>query len=238
MNKQRDLRDPDYRPKIRDLPNSERPRERLRDQGAAALSNAELLAILLRTGTVAESVLDLSTRLLAQLKGLEGLARATHQELCSLHGFGEAKAAHLMAAIELGMRVTSSRGPERPRIESPQDIADLLQPEMGLLDQEHFRVVVLNTKNQVLASPDVFVGSVNSTTIRTAEVFREAVRLNAPAVIVVHNHPSGDPEPSKEDAGVTRELVAAGKALDIDVLDHVVLGRDGFVSLKERGLGF
>ncbi|MEE8518930.1 MAG: DNA repair protein RadC [Dehalococcoidia bacterium] len=223
---------------IRDLPDGDRPRERLRDRGASSLSNAELLAILLRTGTRAESVLDLSTRLLARFQGVDGLARATHQEISAQHGFGEAKAAQLMAAIELGKRVAAAHGPERPLIHSPQDVADLLQPEMGLLDQEHFRVVVLNTKNQVLATPDVFVGSVNSTSIRTAEVFRDAVRLNAPAIIVVHNHPSGDPEPSREDAAVTRELVAAGKALDIDVLDHVVLGRDGFVSLKERGLGF
>ena len=228
----------DYRPMIRDLPDSDRPRERIRDAGPSALSNAELLAILLRTGTASESVLHLSVRLLAEFEGLEGLARASHADLCRVYGLGEAKAAQLQAALEVGRRVQTVRGPERPVIHSPADLAGLVSAEMSLLDQEHFRVLVLDTKNHVLASPDVFVGSINSTTIRTAEVFREAVRRNALGVIVVHNHPSGDPAPSAEGAGVTRELVAAGKALDIEVLDHVVVGRDGFVSLKERGLGF
>ena len=215
-----------------------RPRERLRDAGASALSNTELLAILLRTGTPAENVLDLSTRILAHFGGLAGLARATHSDLCALYGFGDAKSAQLLAAIELGRRLHLANGPERAVISSPEDVASIVSGDMADFDQEHFRVLVLDTKNHVLASPDVFVGSVNSTSIRTAEVFREAVRRNAPGIILVHNHPSGDPEPSAEDAGVTREIVAAGKALDIEVLDHVVIGREGFVSLKERGLGF
>ncbi len=223
---------------IRDLPGGERPRERLRDAGASALSNTELLAILLRTGTPAENVLDLSTRILAHFGGLAGLARATHSDLCALYGFGDAKSAQLLAAIELGRRLQLANGPERAVISSPEDVASIVSGDMADFDQEHFRVLVLDTKNHVLASPDVFVGSVNSTSIRTAEVFREAVRRNAPGIILVHNHPSGDPEPSAEDAGVTREIVAAGKALDIEVLDHVVIGREGFVSLKERGLGF
>ena len=231
-------REVDDRPKIRDLPAPERPRERLRDRGAAYLSNAELLAILLRTGTAAESVLDLSARLLAQFQGLDGVARASHHELCGLHGFGEAKAAQLQAAIELGRRISMAQGPDRLAIRSPQDMVGLVREEMSLLEQEHFRVVVLNTKNQVVAVADVHKGSVNATSIRTAEVFREAVRRNCPSVILVHNHPSGDPEPSEEDVAVTQEIVAAGKSLDIDVLDHLVIGRAGFVSLKERGLGF
>ncbi len=234
----RQLRELEYRPMIRDLPTGERPRERLRDAGASSLSNAELLAILMRTGTSAESVLDQATRLLAGFGGLEGLARASHGELCQIHGFGEAKAAQLLAAVEVGRRVAGLRSPERPTIRTPQDIADLLRPEMALLDQEHFRVLALNTKNQVMGVQTVFVGSVNSTTVRAAEVFRDAVRRNCPSVVVAHNHPSGDPTPSAADVEVTRELVAAGKALEIAVLDHVVIARDGFVSLKERGLGF
>ncbi|MDA1036458.1 MAG: DNA repair protein RadC [Chloroflexi bacterium] len=223
---------------IRDLPGGERPRERLRDAGAAALSNTELLAILLRTGTPVENVLDLSTRILAHFNGLAGLARATHPDLCSLYGFGDAKSAQLLAAIELGRRLQVANSPDRLAISSPEDVANIVSGDMADFDQEHFRVLVLDTKNHVLASPDVFVGSVNSTSIRTAEVSREAVRRNSPGIILVHNHPSGDPEPSAEDASVTREIVAAGKALDIEVLDHVVIGRNGFVSLKERGLGF
>jgi DNA repair protein RadC len=227
----------EYRPMIRDLPGGERPRERLRDAGPSSLSGAELLAILLRTGTASENVLDLSTRLLTQFEGLAGLARASFTDLCAIYGLGEAKACQLMAAMELGKRMQVAAVPERPVISSPQDVWTLVSGDMANYEQEHFRVLVLDTKNHVLAMPDVFVGSVNSTTIRTAEVFRDAVRRNAPGIIVVHNHPSGDPTPSAEDAGVTRELVAAGKALDIEVLDHVVIGRNGHVSLKERGLG-
>ncbi len=222
---------------IRDLPGGERPRERLRDAGPRSLSGAELLAILLRSGTASENVLDLATRVLTQFEGLAGLARASFTDLCEVYGFGEAKACQLMAAMELGKRLQLASVPERPVINSPQDVADLVSGDMANYEQEHFRVLVLDTKNHVLAMPDVFVGSVNSTTIRTAEVFRDAVRRNAPGIIIVHNHPSGDPTPSAEDAGVTREIVAAGKALDIEVLDHVVIGRNGHVSLKERGLG-
>ena len=223
---------------MRDLPSGERPRERLRDRGPGSLSNTELLAILLRAGTADENVLDLATRLLSHFQGLDGLARASHQELCGVHGLGEAKAAQLQAALEMGKRLPAVRQPERPTVRSPQDVADLLMAEMSLLDQEHFRVVVLNTKNQVMATPEVYKGSVNATSIRSAEVFREAVRQNCPAIIVAHNHPSGDPAPSDEDVAVTGELVAAGKQLDIDLLDHIVIGRHAFVSLKEKGLGF
>ena len=236
--RKRAVREVEYHPMIRDLPAGERPRERLRDRGATALSNVELLAILLRTGTVAENVLGLATRLLSQHHGLDGLARAGFQELAGEYGVGEAKAAQLQAAIELGKRLSAAPGPQRASVRSPQDVADLLMAEMALLDQEHFRVVVLNTKNEVMATPTVFVGSVNATTVSTAEVFREAVRQNCLAVIVVHNHPSGDPTPSDEDVVVTRELVTAGKTLDIDVLDHVVIGRHTFASLKEQGAGF
>jgi DNA repair protein RadC len=230
--------DAGYRLMIRDLPGGERPRERLRDRGPASLSNVELLAILLRTGSAAESVLDMASRLLAQVRGLDGLARASHVELCALHGFGEARAAQLLDAAELGKRMAAVKSAELPVISMPADVARLLTAEMTQLEQEYFRVLVMNTKNEVVASPVVFVGSVNSTTIRTAEVFREAVRRNCPNLIVVHNHPSGDPEPSAEDGAVTKEIVAAGRALDIVVVDHVVITRDGYVSLKERGLGF
>jgi DNA repair protein RadC len=180
----------------------------------------------------------LASRLTAEFGGLEGLSRAGFADLRGLHGLGEAKTAQLLAAIELGKRVTLARGSERVAIASPADVAARVQAEMAPLDQEHFRVLVLNTKNQVMAMPDVFVGSVNSTTIRTAEVFREAVRQNCPGGIVGHNHPSGDPAPSDEDVAVTREIADAGKALDIELLDHVVVRREGDVSLKERGLRF
>ncbi|MFQ5827206.1 MAG: DNA repair protein RadC [Dehalococcoidia bacterium] len=228
----------EYRPLIRDLPASERPRERLKDRGADHLSNAELLAIILRTGIPAESVLNLATRLLARFQGLGGLARAGFGELCAQRGMGEAKAAQIKAALELGKRLFSLQPEERATVKSPQDVANLLLAEMGFLEQEELRVVLLNTKNQVLAVPEIYRGSVNTSLIRVSEVFREAVRQNSPALVVVHNHPSGDPTPSPEDIQVTEQIVEAGRMLDIEVLDHLVIGQQRYVSLKERGLGF
>lgn len=228
----------EYRLRIREMPVGERPRERLRDYGAAALSNAELIAILLRTGTSRENVLDLATRLLSQHDGLSGLARLSFAELCAEHGLGEAKAAQLRAALELGMRLASSHPEARATVHSPADVAALLMTEMSLLAQESLRVVLLNTKNQVMRTDEVYRGNVNSSMVRPAEVFREAVRQNCPSLVVVHNHPSGDPTPSKDDIAVTGDLIQAGHYLGIDLVDHIVIGQGRFVSLKERHLAF
>ncbi|MDP2950418.1 MAG: DNA repair protein RadC [Chloroflexota bacterium] len=228
----------EYRPTIHDLPASERPRERLREHGATALSTAELLAIILRTGAPSENVLALASRALARFGDLTGLAKASFGELCGERGLGEAKAAQVKAALELGRRLVSARPEERTTVHSPQDVANLLAAEMGLLDQEHLRLLLLNTRNQVLAVPEVYKGSVNTTQVRVGELFREAVREGCPALIVVHNHPSGDPTPSQDDVDMTRQLVEAGQLLGIDVLDHIVIGGQRFVSLRERGLGF
>ena len=228
----------EYYTRIRDLPASERPRERLRDYGAAALSNAELLAIILRTGQRRESALAQASRLLSTYRGLVGLARVSFNELYNEKGLGEAKAAQLKAALELGRRLSSTQPEERVVVRSPADIANLLLTEMGLLEQEHLRVVLLNQRNQVLAIPEVYVGSVNTSLIRVAELFREAVRQNCPAVVLVHNHPSGDPTPSDDDITMTKQAVDAGKLLDIEVLDHVIIGQGRYLSLKEQDLGF
>jgi DNA repair protein RadC len=227
-----------YHLRIREMPAGERPRERLRDYGSSALSNAELIAILLRTGTVRENVLDMSSRLLSRHSGLNGLARVSFGELCAEHGLGEAKAAQLRAALELGLRLASSHPEARAVVRSPADVAGLLMTEMSLLAQESLRVVLLNTKNQVMRVHEVYQGNVNSSMVRPAEVFREAVRENYPALIAVHNHPSGDPTPSKDDIAVTGDLIQAGRCLDIDFLDHLVIGQGRFVSLKEQHLGF
>jgi DNA repair protein RadC len=223
---------------IRELPSSERPRERLQHHGARALSNSELLAIILRTGVGGENVLDLSKRLLVTYRGLAGLVRASFGELTSQHGIGMAKTAQMLAAFELGKRLLIASPDERPQVASPADAANLLMPEMGLLEQEHLRALLLDTKNHVLASPTVYVGNVNTSVIRVGELFREAVRVNCKAIIVAHNHPSGDPTPSPDDVRVTEQIVQAGKLLDIEVLDHLIIGRQRYVSLKERGLGF
>jgi len=228
----------EYQPLIRELPAQERPRERLKKYGAASLSNAELLAIILRTGAASESVLNLSAKLLARFGGLNGLAKAGFGELCSERGLGEAKASQLKAALELGRRFLSAQPGERPLVRSPEDIANLLQAEMAFLEQEELRVVLLNSKNQVLSTPQLYKGSVNTSQVRVSELFRDAVRENCPALIVVHNHPSGDPTPSPEDIQITEQMVSSGKLLDIEVLDHIIIGQQGYISLKERGLGF
>ena len=225
-------------PKIRDMPAEERPRERLREHGAGHLSNAELMAILLRTGMKGESVVAMATRILSNFDGLQGLARAGYPELCAEKGLSDAKACQLLAAIELGKRVASLRNDDQVAISGPGDIANMLMAEMSGLEREHLRVVLLNTKNQVQLVHNLYVGSVNSAVVRPAEVFAEAVRWTCPAIAVVHNHPSGDPQPSPEDIAMTERLVKAGKLLDIEVVDHIVIGRQRYVSMREKGLGF
>lgn len=228
-----------YQPMIRDLPNGERPRERLKEYGPRYLSNSELIAILLRTGVQGENVLSMASRLLAKTDGLAGLGRKTFSELCSERGLSEAKACQLLAALELGRRFVSLAPQERAVIHSPQDVANLVMAEMASLDQEHLKVLLLNTKNEVLSIQEIYVGNVNSSMVRPSEVFRPAVRDNAPSMIVVHNHPSGDPTPSPEDVSITRDLVAAGKLLSIDLLDHLVIGHGNrYISLNEKRLGF
>jgi DNA repair protein RadC len=227
---------PAYR--IPDLPADERPRERLARLGPQALSTAELLAILLRVGVPGENAIQVGQRLLSKFKNLAGLHRAPLEELCDQHGIGKAKAAQIKAAIELGGRLALESPDERPTVNSPADAAALVAYEMSALEQEHLRLILLDTRNHVLDIVEVYKGSVNSSQVHVGELFKHAIRRNAAALIVVHNHPSGDPTPSPDDVAVTRAIVQAGKLLDVDVLDHMVIGQGSWVSLKERGLGF
>ena len=227
---------PIYR--IMDLHQADRPRERLAALGPQALTNSELIAILLRVGVKGENAVQVGQRLLNKFGGLTGLHRAPFADLKKQHGLGDAKAAQIKAAIELGRRLTLESPEERPAINSPADAAALVQYEMSALEQEHLRVMLLDRRNRVLETVEVYKGSVNSSQVRVGEIFKEAVRKNSPAVIVIHNHPSGDPTPSPDDVAVTRAIVQAGKLLDVDVLDHLVIGQAKWVSLKERGLGF
>lgn len=228
---------PAYR--IADLHESDRPRERLAQLGAQALSKAELLAILLRVGVSGENAIQVGERLLHDFGGLAGLHRAPLEELTRQHGIGAAKAAQVKAAIELGRRLASEAPEEATTIGSPEDAARLVQYEMSALEDEHLRIILLDTRNHVLGEPqDLYHGSVNSSQVRIGEVFKPAIRRNATALILAHNHPSGDPTPSPDDVALTRACVEAGKLLDIDVLDHLVIGRGRYVSMKERGLGF
>jgi DNA repair protein RadC len=228
---------PEYKPMIRDLPVDLRPRERMVYAGPGALNDAELLAIILRVGTGGESVIRMAERLLTKFGGMAGLAQASLDELAQQRGMGQAKATQVKAALELGKRLAVSPG-GRLQVRSPADVANLLMMEMGLLEQEHLRTVLLDTKNYVMRVHNVYIGSLNSAAVRVGEIFREAIRSNCASIIVVHNHPSGDPTPSPEDVRTTELIIEAGKLLDIEVLDHLVIGRNCYVSLKERRLAF
>ncbi|MBA3379264.1 MAG: DNA repair protein RadC [Chloroflexota bacterium] len=214
------------------------PRERLEQEGAGVLADHELIAILLRTGTANEGVLRLSARLLEEYGGFIGLQRRDYAEFLRMGGLGPAKAATLKAALEIGRRVAKLPIEDRPAISSPEDVVNLIGFEMAALEQEQLRVVLLDTKNRIIRSPMVYQGSVNEASVRIGELFREAVRVNAVSIILVHNHPSGDPTPSGADVALTTNVVAAGKLLDIAVVDHLVIGQGKHVSLKRLGLGF
>ena len=184
------------------------------------------------------NVVQLAQKLLIEHGGWVGIQRMNFEEFTSIHGFGEAKAAHVKAALEIGRRLLLAQPEQRPQITSPGDVANLLLLEMSHLEQEHLRVVILNTKNYVLKISTIYIGSINSSAVRVGEIFKEALKQNAAAIIIAHNHPSGDPTPSSEDVAVTGEIVEAGKLLGVDVLDHLVIGQGRWVSLRERGLGF
>ena len=207
-------------------------------RGSESLTNAELVAILLRTGTNGENVVAVAQRILAKFGGLRGLGAAGFGELCAERAMGEAKAAQLIAAVELGKRTVHARPPERRIIRSPEDVYALLFAEMALLDREQLRVILLSTRNEVLSVREVYRGNVSSALVRVAEVFSDAVREGCPSIIIVHNHPSGDPTPSAEDVALTKQLIDAGKLLGVEVLDHVVIAREGHKSLKDLKLGF
>ena len=225
---------------IAELPAETRPRERLARLGPESLSDAELLAILLRNGAKGINVLDLASNIVRHYgNDLRGLAQASMEELQTFHGMGEAKASQILAAREMGRRIMRAVPLERIKVTSPADVADLLAPEMAYSDQELVKVVLVDTRNNVIAYPTVCQGSLNSAHMRIGEIFRDAIRRNAAALIIAHNHPSGDPTPSPEDIALTRQIVEAGRLLGIEVLDHLVLGHAGkFVSLKEKRLGF
>ena len=221
--------------RIHDLSKSDRPRERLIRQGAKSLSNQELIAILLRTGTKDRSVFHLSMELLKTLETIQSFRDVTLEELMSIRGIGEAKAVHILAAVELGRRVYSASNEERYKIRSPKDAAAYVMTEMSGLQQEHFVALFLNVKNEVLHKQTIFIGGLNTSIVHPRELFKEAVRRSAASVIVMHNHPSGNPTPSEEDVLVTERLVKAGEILGIQLLDHIIIGEYNFVSLKEKG---
>jgi len=229
---------PLYHPTVHELPPDERPRERLERLGPGSLQSAELLAIILGSGVRGENVIEVSARLLRELGGLAGLMSAELPQLVAQHGVGRARAMQLKAALELGRRVYTLAGHPRPQITEPADAATLLMADLAYAKQEQLCVLCLNNKHQVVHQELVYQGTVSRSQVRAAEVFRPAVVRTCPAIIVAHNHPSGDPTPSPEDVEATEQLRLAGELLDIELVDHIVIGEHRFVSLKEQRLGF
>jgi len=230
------LREAPYHTKIKDWPAAERPREKLLLYGAEHLSDAELLAILIRVGSGKSTALDLARTILIQEKNLRGIAGKSAQELMRLKGIGEAKAVELLAAFEIGRRVQGMNGEERLVIHSPEDVACVMIPRLRDRKYESFWVLALDSKNAVLHEEELTVGTLNASLVHPREVFKVAIDRLAAAVIVVHNHPSGNREPSAEDLNVTRQLVDAGKVVGIPLHDHLIIAGDGYTSFAERGL--
>ncbi len=222
--------------RIMDLPENERPREKLLKYGAETLSNGELIAIILRTGSSSEDILNLSNRVLKETGGLNGLLASDAHEFLSLKGIGAAKAAQLMALAEISKRFRTFRSGEDYKITQPKDAAELLMEDMRYLKQEHLKVIMLNTKNTVITVKSVSVGSLNSSIVHPREVFCEAIKKSSASIIISHNHPSGDPSPSSEDISLTQRIKESGKLLGIELLDHIIIGNGNYVSLKEKGI--
>lgn len=221
---------------MRDIPAGDRPRERLLRVGPEALSSTELISIILRTGVQGQTALSLANAVLQFFGGLRGIASASTQDLASHRGVGPAKAVQLKAAIELGKRAVMLEPTDLVQINGPGDVADLLMGEMRYLDKEHFKVVLLNAKHRVIDIVTVSVGCLDSSLVHPREVFKECLRRNSARVIMVHNHPSGDPTPSYDDIAITQRLASSGLILGIDVLDHIIVGDNRYSSLKELGL--
>ncbi len=235
--------DDDRKLTIKELPSRMRPREKLMQDGAARLTDAELVALLLGTGHAQsnDSALDLSHRILATLSSgcrdapvLRQLLDTSVEQLCGIAGVGVAKASSLLAAAELGRRI-AAEAPRGAEITGPEDAAQMLMADMRFLDREHFRVILLNTKHQVLGIELISIGGLDSSAAHPREIFKGGVKRSAAAVILAHNHPSGDPTPSPDDVEITQRLVGAGEMLGMDVLDHIIIGDDCYVSLRRQG---
>jgi len=220
---------------IRDIPPGERPRERLETRGVGALSDAELMAILLRVGVAGSSAVDLGRSLLNRFGGLRGLHSAHFDELCAVHGVGQAKAAQLKAAIELGYRLSQEQEGQHITISSAADVDQVMGHMLSGKNQEELWVLALTTRNRLIRKEQLYIGTVNHSSVRMAEIFEIPLRCQATAIILVHNHPSGDPAPSEDDIRFTEELVKAGRLMDVGVLDHVIIGSSGYESIRRTG---
>lgn len=224
------------KPKIKDLPENERPREKLTKYGAEVLSNAELLAILLRTGTKNQSAIEIAYTLLKQQDGIGFIHESKAEELSKIHGVGPAKAAQLKAAVELGKRLAAQTYKNEVYIRCSKDAANVVMEDMRYYKKEYMKAILLNIKCGLISIEEISVGSINSSIVHPREVFAPAIKKSCASLILVHNHPSGDPTPSQEDLNITRRLIEGGKILGIEVVDHIIIGDGKYVSLKDKGI--
>lgn len=222
---------------IKDLPFNERPREKLISYGVKSLSNVELLAVIIRTGYKDKSALELAKDIIyMDQSGIKNLSQITYEELISLKGVGSCKASQILASIELGKRINSWMGEEKIRVNTPKILAAVLMDDMKFLNKEHFKIALLDTKNQVISIDNVSIGTLNASIVHPRDVFNIAIKKNANSIILIHNHPSGDTTPSKEDINVTNRLIDVGKIIGIKVLDHIIIGDNRYLSFKEESL--
>ncbi|MFI5359853.1 MAG: DNA repair protein RadC [Halanaerobiales bacterium] len=226
----------EYRFTIKEMPVDERPREKLIKYGAESLTDAELLALIIRIGNDKRTAIELAQDIINKFGGLKALYYLSINELKDIKGIGDAKAAQIKAVVELGKRLVSLEREEKDIVRTPEDVVQLMMPELRFLTQEVFKVILLDIKNQVIAIPLISKGGLSSSIVHPREVFKEAIKRSAAAMILVHNHPSGIPEPSREDINITKRLLAAGEILGIDVLDHVIIGDGIYYSMREEGM--
>lgn len=223
--------------KISDIPENERPMEKLLTSGPESLNNAELLAVILKTGTRGENIISLCTRLLSECDGLDGLLNRDLVEMTAIKGIKNSKASQIIAITELFQRFNTLRAKKQGyRVSSPNDLANLLMNEMAYLNQEVLKLIMLDTKNIIISNKNIFKGSLNTSIVHPREIFSEAIKKNSNSIIICHNHPSGDPTPSKEDINITIRLKECSKIIGIELLDHMIIGKQGFISLKEKGI--
>ena len=220
---------------MRDYPLEQKPVERLLTIGTGSLSNSELLAILINSGTRSKSALELAGEILAN-KSMTELKEATPEELKMTSGIGDVKAARILAAIEFGKRIKTEKIEESPYISSPQDVVNLVMEDMRSYDREHFKAMLLNTKNKVLSLETISIGSLNSSFAHPREIFKNAIKRSAASIILIHNHPSGDPQPSREDIFLTKELLKVSDLLKIKIFDHIIIGNRKYYSMKENNI--
>lgn len=223
---------------VNDLPNQERPRERLQKLGSGALSAQELLALVIGRGVSGKSVITIAQELITTFGSIKGVSEATIEELAGIKGIGAAKAAQLKASFELGKRQELEKESwyDSYDIKDPQSVVRVIRSSIRDKAKEHFKLIILNTRNRITTITNVSTGTLSASLVHPREVFKEAIRRSASSVVLAHNHPSGDPEPSEEDLRITRRLIDAGKIIGIEVLDHIIIGKNSFSSFKERGL--